>query len=98
MKTVNDIRSEFQSYFKKNGHEVVHSSPLVPQPAPTLMFTHSGMVQCKNVCTGVESRPYRRATTAQKSVRAGGKHNDLENVGYPARPLPFIEMLRNISF
>ncbi|HTK85104.1 MAG TPA: alanine--tRNA ligase [Patescibacteria group bacterium] len=98
MKTVNDIRSEFLSFFKKNGHEVVHSSPLVPQNDPTLMFTNSGMVQFKNVFTGVESRPYRRATTAQKSVRAGGKHNDLENVGYTARHLTFFEMLGNFSF
>ncbi|MCC7304944.1 MAG: hypothetical protein IT558_01650, partial [Alphaproteobacteria bacterium] len=82
MKTVNDIRSEFLGYFQKQGHEIVPSSPLVPQNDPTLMFANSGMVQFKNVFTGAEKRPYTRATTAQKSVRAGGKHNDLENVGY----------------
>lgn len=98
MKTVNDIRSEFLSYFKKQGHEVVASSPLVPQNDPTLMFANSGMVQFKNVFTGVEKRPYTRATTAQKCVRAGGKHNDLDNVGYTARHLTFFEMLGNFSF
>ena len=85
MKTVNDIRSEFLKYFEKNGHEVVASSPLVPQNDPTLMFTNAGMVQFKNVFTGNEVRPYTRATSSQKCVRAGGKHNDLENVGYTAR-------------
>jgi len=98
MKTVNDIRQEFLGFFKKNGHEVVPSSPLVPQNDPTLMFANSGMVQFKNVFTGVEKRPYTRATTAQKCVRAGGKHNDLENVGYTARHHTFFEMMGNFSF
>lgn len=98
MKTVNDIRTEFLGYFAKQGHEVVASSPLVPQNDPTLMFTNSGMVQFKNVFTGAEKRPYTRATTAQKSVRAGGKHNDLDNVGYTARHHTFFEMLGNFSF
>lgn len=98
MKTVNDIRNEFLNYFSKNGHEVVASSPLVPQNDPTLMFTNSGMVQFKNVFTGAEQRDYKRATTAQKCVRAGGKHNDLENVGYTARHHTFFEMLGNFSF
>ena len=98
MKTVNDIRSEFLNFFKAKGHEIVASSPLVPQNDPTLMFTNSGMVQFKNVFTGAEHRPYKRATTAQKSVRAGGKHNDLENVGYTARHHTFFEMLGNFSF
>ena len=77
-----DIRSTFLNYFKKNGHEIVHSSPLVPHNDPTLMFANSGMVQFKNVFTGLEKRDYNKATTSQKCVRAGGKHNDLENVGY----------------
>ncbi len=98
MKTVNDIRSEFLNFFEKNGHEHVPSSPLVPQNDPTLMFANSGMVQFKNVFTGAEKRPYTRATTAQKSVRAGGKHNDLDNVGYTARHHTFFEMLGNFSF
>lgn len=98
MKTVNDIRGEFLNYFAKKGHDVMASSPLVPQNDPTLMFTNSGMVQFKNVFTGVEKRPYTRATTAQKSVRAGGKHNDLDNVGYTARHHTFFEMLGNFSF
>ena len=98
MSGVNDIRSTFLDYFRKNGHEVVASSPLVPRNDPTLMFTNAGMVQFKNVFTGLESRPYSRATTAQKSVRAGGKHNDLDNVGYTARHLTFFEMLGNFSF
>ena len=98
MKTVNDVRSEFLSFFKKKGHDVVPSSPLVPQNDPTLMFANSGMVQFKNVFTGAEKRPYSRATTAQKCVRAGGKHNDLENVGYTARHHTFFEMLGNFSF
>lgn len=98
MKTVNDIRSEFLGFFQKNGHEIVPSSSLVPQNDPTLMFTNSGMVQFKNVFTGVETRPYKRATTAQKCVRAGGKHNDLDNVGYTARHHTFFEMLGNFSF
>lgn len=95
---VNEIRSTFLDYFRKNGHEVVASSPLVPRNDPTLMFTNAGMVQFKNVFTGLEKRPYNRATTAQKSVRAGGKHNDLDNVGYTARHLTFFEMLGNFSF
>ncbi|MEM9469758.1 MAG: alanine--tRNA ligase [Pseudomonadota bacterium] len=98
MKTVKDIRSEFLGYFEKNGHTQVASSPLVPQNDPTLMFTNSGMVQFKNVFTGVETRDYTRATTAQKCVRAGGKHNDLDNVGYTARHHTFFEMLGNFSF
>ena len=98
MSGVNEIRSTFLDYFRKNGHEVVASSPLVPRNDPTLMFTNAGMVQFKNVFTGLEKRPYSRATTAQKSVRAGGKHNDLDNVGYTARHLTFFEMLGNFSF
>jgi alanyl-tRNA synthetase len=98
MKTVNDIRSEFLNFFKGKGHEIVPSSPLVPQNDPTLMFANSGMVQFKNVFTGIEKRPYTRATTAQKCVRAGGKHNDLENVGYTARHHTFFEMMGNFSF
>jgi alanyl-tRNA synthetase len=98
MKTVQDIRSEFLGYFESQGHTRVASSPLVPQNDPTLMFANSGMVQFKNVFTGVEKRPYTRATTAQKSVRAGGKHNDLDNVGYTARHHTFFEMLGNFSF
>ncbi|MGL4811342.1 MAG: alanine--tRNA ligase [Beijerinckiaceae bacterium] len=98
MSGVNEIRSTFLDFFGKNGHEIVPSSPLVPRNDPTLMFTNSGMVQFKNVFTGVEKRPYSRATTAQKSVRAGGKHNDLDNVGYTARHHTFFEMLGNFSF
>ncbi|QQG35946.1 MAG: alanine--tRNA ligase [Micavibrio aeruginosavorus] len=97
-KTVQDIRTTFLDYFKKQGHEHVASSPLVPQNDPTLMFSNSGMVQFKNVFTGVEKRPYTRATTAQKCVRAGGKHNDLDNVGYTARHHTFFEMMGNFSF
>ena len=98
MSGVNEIRSAYLDYFKKNGHEIVASSPLVPRNDPTLMFTNAGMVQFKNVFTGVESRPYRTAATAQKCVRAGGKHNDLDNVGYTARHHTFFEMLGNFSF
>lgn len=98
MKSVNDIRSEFLGFFKKQGHEIVESSPLVPHNDPTLMFANSGMVQFKDVFTGKEKRDYTRATTAQKCVRAGGKHNDLENVGYTARHHTFFEMLGNFSF
>ena len=98
MPTLNDIRSTFLNYFAKQGHEVVDSSPLVPRNDPTLMFTNSGMVQFKNCFTGVEHRDYVRATTAQKCVRAGGKHNDLDNVGYTARHHTFFEMLGNFSF
>lgn len=98
MSGVNDIRSTFLDYFKTNGHEVVSSSPLVPRNDPTLMFTNAGMVQFKNVFTGLEQRPYTTAATAQKCVRAGGKHNDLDNVGYTARHHTFFEMLGNFSF
>ena len=98
MSGVNEIRSAFLDYFARNGHEAVASSPLVPRNDPTLMFTNAGMVQFKNVFTGVEKRPYTRATTAQKCVRAGGKHNDLDNVGYTARHHTFFEMLGNFSF
>ncbi|SCY41847.1 alanine--tRNA ligase [Paracoccus tibetensis] len=98
MPSLNDIRSTFLGYFEKNGHRVVESSPLVPRNDPTLMFTNSGMVQFKNLFTGVETRDYNRATTAQKCVRAGGKHNDLDNVGYTARHHTFFEMLGNFSF
>jgi alanyl-tRNA synthetase len=98
MHTTNDIRTAFLDYFAKNGHEVVASSPLVPRNDPTLLFTNAGMVQFKNVFTGLEKRPYKRAVTAQKCVRAGGKHNDLENVGYTTRHHTFFEMLGNFSF
>ncbi|TMJ55311.1 MAG: alanine--tRNA ligase [Alphaproteobacteria bacterium] len=98
MSGVNEIRSSFLDYFARHGHQVVPSSPLVPRNDPTLMFTNAGMVQFKNVFTGVEKRPYARAVTAQKCVRAGGKHNDLDNVGYTARHHTFFEMLGNFSF
>src|SRR5437868_13079255 len=98
MSGVNEIRSTFLNFFAENGHEIVSSSPLVPRNDPTLMFTNAGMVQFKNVFTGVEKRAYQRATTSQKCVRAGGKHNDLDNVGYTARHLTFFEMLGNFSF
>lgn len=98
MPSLNDIRSTFLNFFERNGHRVVESSPLVPRNDPTLMFTNSGMVQFKNCFTGVEKRDYVRATTAQKCVRAGGKHNDLDNVGYTARHHTFFEMLGNFSF
>ncbi|WP_449395464.1 alanine--tRNA ligase [Devosia riboflavina] len=98
MTSVNDLRSSFVDYFARNGHEAVASSPLVPRNDPTLMFTNAGMVQFKNVFTGVEKRPYSTATTAQKCVRAGGKHNDLDNVGFTARHHTFFEMLGNFSF
>lgn len=98
MAGVNEIRSTFLDYFRKNGHEIVPSSPLVPRNDPTLMFTNAGMVQFKNVFTGLEHRAYNRATTSQKCVRAGGKHNDLDNVGYTARHHTFFEMLGNFSF
>ncbi|MFN3281535.1 MAG: alanine--tRNA ligase, partial [Tabrizicola sp.] len=98
MASLNDIRSTFLDFFRRNDHRVVESSPLVPRNDPTLMFTNSGMVQFKNLFTGVETRDYKRATTAQKCVRAGGKHNDLDNVGYTARHHTFFEMLGNFSF
>jgi alanyl-tRNA synthetase len=98
MSGVNEIRSNFLAYFAREGHEVVPSSPLVPRNDPTLMFTNAGMVQFKNVFTGLEKRSYTRATTAQKCVRAGGKHYDLDNVGYTARHHTFFEMLGNFSF
>src|ERR1700683_1709265 len=98
MITASDIRRTFLDFFVRNGHTAVQSSSLVPRNDPTLMFTNSGMVQFKNVFTGAESRPYKRATTAQKSVRAGGKHNDLENVGFTNRHHTFFEMLGNFSF
>ena len=98
MQTVNDIRQAFLDYFAANGHQIVSSSPLVPLNDPTLMFTNAGMVQFKNVFTGNETRDYSRAVTSQKCVRAGGKHNDLENVGHTARHHTFFEMLGNFSF
>ncbi|MCC6008127.1 MAG: alanine--tRNA ligase [Rhodobacteraceae bacterium] len=98
MPSLNDIRSSFLDYFSRHGHRVVESSPLVPRNDPTLMFTNSGMVQFKNVFTGIEHRDYTRAATSQKCVRAGGKHNDLDNVGYTARHHTFFEMLGNFSF
>ena len=98
MPSVNEIRAQFLDYFAANDHAVVASSPLVPHNDPTLMFTNAGMVQFKNVFTGAETRPYRRAATSQKCVRAGGKHNDLDNVGYTARHHTFFEMLGNFSF
>ena len=98
MPSLNDIRATYLDFFARNGHKVVASSPLVPRNDPTLMFANSGMVQFKNCFTGVEKRDYKRATTAQKCVRAGGKHNDLDNVGYTARHHTFFEMLGNFSF
>src|SRR5512132_1178358 len=98
MQTVNDIRKAFLDFFAKHGHRVVPSSPLVPRNDPTLMFTNAGMVQFKNVFTGVEKRDYLRAASSQKCVRAGGKHNDLENVGYTARHHTFFQMNGNFSF
>ena len=98
MPTLNDIRSTFLNFFEKQGHQIVPSSPLVPRNDPTLMFVNSGMVQFKNLFTGVETRDYNRATSAQKCVRAGGKHNDLDNVGYTARHHTFFEMMGNFSF
>ncbi len=98
MQSTNDIRAAFLDFFARNGHEVVPSSPLVPRNDPTLLFTNAGMVQFKNVFTGAEKRPYSRAASSQKCVRAGGKHNDLENVGYTARHHTFFEMLGNFSF
>jgi alanyl-tRNA synthetase len=98
MQTTNDIRAAFLGYFAAHGHEIVPSSPLVPHNDPTLMFTNAGMVQFKNIFTGNETRDYTRAASSQKCVRAGGKHNDLENVGYTARHHTFFEMLGNFSF
>ncbi len=98
MTTVNDLRRMFLEYFRDRAHEVVQSGPLVPGNDPTLLFTNAGMVQFKDVFLGAETRPYRRAVTAQRCVRAGGKHNDLENVGYTARHHTFFEMLGNFSF
>jgi alanyl-tRNA synthetase len=98
MKSLNDIRAGFLEFFRSHNHQVVASSPLVPRNDPTLLFTNAGMVQFKNVFTGAEKRPYTRATSSQKCVRAGGKHNDLDNVGYTARHHTFFEMLGNFSF
>ena len=98
MKTTSEIRKLFLDYFRKHGHEIVSSSSLVPANDPTLLFTNSGMVQFKDVFLGVDKRPYKRAASAQRCVRAGGKHNDLENVGYTARHHTFFEMLGNFSF
>src|ERR1700741_4974355 len=98
MTSLAQIRSTFLDFFRKHEHTIVPSSPLVPRNDPTLLFTNAGMVQFKNVFTGAEKRPYSRATSVQKCVRAGGKHNDLDNVGYPARHHTFFEMLGNFSF
>ncbi len=98
MLTTNQIRSKFLDYFAKNGHEIIPSSSLIPHNDPTLMFTNAGMNQFKNYFTGIETAKFKRAATAQKCVRAGGKHNDLDNVGYTARHHTFFEMLGNFSF
>ena len=98
MQSANDIRAAFLDYFAANDHEVVASGPLVPHNDPTLLFTNAGMVQFKNLFTGQETRDYTRAATSQKCVRAGGKHNDLDNVGYTTRHHTFFEMLGNFSF
>src|SRR5438094_10299240 len=98
MKSSNQVRASFLDYFREHGHEAVRSSPLVPADDPTLLFTNAGMVQFKDVFTGREPRPYSRATSSQKCVRAGGKHNDLENVGRTARHQTFFEMLGNFPF
>jgi alanyl-tRNA synthetase len=96
--TSNEIRNRFLQYFASQGHEIVPSSPLVPANDPTLLFTNAGMVQFKELFLGLEQRDYTRATSSQRCVRAGGKHNDLENVGYTARHHTFFEMLGNFSF
>src|SRR4051812_33037129 len=98
MTSTNDIRRSFLEHFAREGHEQVASAPLVPHNDPTLMFVNAGMVPFKNVFTGLETRPYSTATSSQKCVRAGGKHNDLDNVGYTARHHTFFEMLGNFSF
>jgi alanyl-tRNA synthetase len=98
MTSTNDIRRSFLDYFAGAGHAIVPSAPLVPHNDPTLMFVNAGMVPFKNVFTGLETRPYSTAASAQKCVRAGGKHNDLDNVGYTARHHTFFEMLGNFSF
>src|ERR1051325_7058864 len=98
MTSLADVRTSFLDFFRDRQHAVVPSSPLVPRNDPTLLFTNAGMVQFKNVFTGLEKRPYSRAATSQKCVRAGGKHNDLDNVGYTARHHTFFEMLGNFSF
>src|SRR5438045_7388182 len=98
MTSTNDVRRGFLDYFERNSHARVPSAPLVPQNDPTLMFVNAGMVPFKNIFTGLETRPYRTATSSQKCVRAGGKHNDLDNVGYTARHHTFFEMLGNFSF
>src|SRR3712207_3053191 len=98
MQSLNDIRRAFLDYFGSNGHTVTPSAPLVPQDDPTLLFVNAGMVPFKNVFTGAETPPHPRAASSQKCVRAGGKHNDLDNVGYTARHHTFFEMLGNFSF
>src|SRR5688500_17533945 len=98
MNSTNDIRRSFLEYFGGEGHAIVPSAPLIPHNDPTLMFVNAGMVPFKNVFTGLETRPYITAASSQKCVRAGGKHNDLDNVGYTARHHTFFEMLGNFSF
>lgn len=98
MLTTNEIRSRFLDFFAKNGHEIIASSPLIPHNDPTLMFTNAGMNQFKNYFTGAETPKFKRAATSQKCVRAGGKHNDLDNVGFTARHHTFFEMLGNFFF
>ena len=98
MPSLNEIRATYLNYFAADGHEKVHSAPLVPQNDPSLLFVNAGMVPFKDYFTGASKPPYPRATSSQKCVRAGGKHNDLDNVGYTARHLTFFEMLGNFSF